>query len=133
MSTTYLPNQLAANRFAMSQATANFYHKNLIDSMPTSHEGEEKKSQLMLGIFYFYVPTFFFTTAFGLNYLLKHDLTDYGWLLGGVALVTRIVSSYFMKGMAADKNRNKYFWISFAMIVPAIAMICLSLVRKKHS
>ena len=67
MSTTYLPNQLAANRFAMSQATANYYQQKLIDSMPTSHEGEEKKSQPMLGIFYFYVPTFFFTTAFGLN------------------------------------------------------------------
>ena len=42
----------------MSQATANYYQQKLIDSMPTSHEGEEKKSQLMLGIFYFYVPTF---------------------------------------------------------------------------
>ena len=133
MSTTYLPNQSAGSRYAYANArpTANYYQQNNRQSVKTSFIDRIDEGQLMVGIFCFLVPTLFSAVAFGLHYLLVEDLTTYGLYIGGGAIAARLTMSIVIKGMAAEKNRSESFWITFAVIFPALSLICLSIVGHK--
>ncbi len=133
MSTTYLPNQSAGSRYAYANArpTANYYQQNNRQSVKTSFIDRIDEGQLMVGIFCFLVPTLFSAVAFGLHYLLVEDLITYGLYIGGGAIAARLTMSIVIKGMAAEKNRSESFWITFAVIFPALSLICLSIVGHK--
>jgi hypothetical protein len=134
MSTTYFPNQSTSGRYAYTNArpTANYYQQNNRQSVKPSFIDRIDEAQLLVGIFCFLVPTLFSAVAFGLHYLLVEDLTTtYGLYIGGGAIAARLTMSIVIKGMAAEKNRSESFWITFAVIFPALSLICLSIVGHK--
>jgi len=135
MSTIYLTNESASGRYAYVNArtTATYYQQKNNQTAKTSFIDRIDEGQLMVGIFCFLVPTLFCTAAFGLRYLLVEDLITYGVYISGAAITARVAMSILIKGMAAEKNRSESFWMTFAVIFPALSLICLSLVGNKPS